>query len=156
MTKTLRELFPDEVFTEHELEAEAQMNEDERAIDQRLSGKPRPHDKYVLNEEHVAIPVGLGTWAVWWLERPAKRIVKQEDVGEFVVSTVFLGLDHSHWFGGPRQLFETMIFTQQGKRGHDVYCDRYATWAQAVAGHERTIVKLRAGTLFEKESSNEP
>ena len=53
------------------------------------------------------------------------------------VSTVFLGLDHS--FGGPRPiLFETMAFVDN----KDVGCERYSTWAEAKAGHQRWVKKI--------------
>ena len=50
------------------------------------------------------------------------------------VSTVFLGTDLSFGREAP-QWFETMIFG--GK--HDGWCDRYATWAEAEAGHAEAV-----------------
>jgi hypothetical protein len=52
---------------------------------------------------------------------------------------VFLGLDHQYGFNGPPVLFETMIFG--GK--HDDYQDRYLTWDEAEAGHERAVKMVR-------------
>lgn len=53
------------------------------------------------------------------------------------VSTVFLGLDHAWYVGydGPPILFETMIFGGE----HDEYQERYHTWDEAKAGHQRAI-----------------
>ena len=56
-----------------------------------------------------------------------------------VVSTVFLGLDHS-FGGGPPLLFETMIFDG----GEEEHCVRYSTWQQAEEGHKEAC-KLALG-----------
>lgn len=62
-------------------------------------------------------------------------------MGEAEVSTVFLALDHSHYPSGPPILFETMVFGGP----HDEHTDRYATWDEAVAGHNRILAALRDG-----------
>lgn len=67
------------------------------------------------------------------------RVVGRDDVGGVGVSTVMLGLDHG-WGGRGPLLFETMIFGGP----HDGYQDRYATHAEAVAGHA-AAVKLAKG-----------
>jgi hypothetical protein len=55
------------------------------------------------------------------------------------VSTVWLGLDHS--FGGPVPLiFETMVFSSLREMS-ELDCDRYATEAEALAGHKRLCEK---------------
>ena len=58
------------------------------------------------------------------------RIVKQEEVKDVSISTVFLGLDHRFGKGEPL-LFETMIFG--GKE--DGYQNRCTTWEQAEEMH---------------------
>ena len=73
----------------------------------------------------------------------AARQVGLDSVGDYRVSTVFLGLDHG--FGGARLWFETMVF--KGDSYADRYCDRYETAEQAKAGHLDTVNKLLAGTL---------
>lgn len=64
------------------------------------------------------------------------RIVKQTTLptGEFI-STVFLGINHAFMPDMKPQLFETMIF----KGEHDQYQERYSTWDEAEAGHEKAI-----------------
>ncbi len=54
-----------------------------------------------------------------------------------VVSTVFLGTDHNFTGKGPPVLFETMIFVNGG----DEWQDRYTSWNDAVAGHERAVLR---------------
>ena len=61
--------------------------------------------------------------------------------GRFV-STVWLGIDHA--FGEqPPLIFETMVFPERGN-WHEEDCDRYATEAEARAGHEAMVAKWSA------------
>lgn len=63
------------------------------------------------------------------------RIVARDVVGKVLISTVFLGLDHSFGNSGPPILFETMVFPNHVKHLHETHCQRYATWDEAEAGH---------------------
>lgn len=76
-----------------------------------------------------------------WAEcrRSGRFIVKQEQIRNRRISTVFLGLDHS--FGGPPAWFETMVFPLDSHA--DMDCVRYATYAEAVAGHGRMVDRWR-------------
>lgn len=62
------------------------------------------------------------------------------------VSTVFLWMDHN--FGdGPPILFETMVFgppseERPNRLGEDLYQERYATWAEAEAGHAAAVARF--------------
>jgi hypothetical protein len=78
------------------------------------------------------------TWARWIETNRQARIVKQEMVGNYFVSTVFLGLDHG--FGGGPLWFETMVFLGAGTED---FSERYETWDEAVAGHERAVALYR-------------
>lgn len=96
--------------------------------------------KYILDEE--GNPVAVDDVLVWaeWMEGPAERWrMALTQVGECRVSTVFLGLDH-RWGEGPPILFETMVFG--GLLDGEV--ERYATLAEAMAGHESLASKVRA------------
>ena len=100
--------------------------------------------KYVLNSKNE--PTVVDDTELWAAAFEANKIVKQELVTELGglwtpfeppwVSTVFLGLDHNWSNEGPPIVFETMIFNgvydQKGQW-------RYATWDEAVEGHERTV-----------------
>jgi len=57
--------------------------------------------------------------------------VAHTTIGQVLISTVFLGLDHQ-WGDGPPLLFETMVFG--GAYHHE--CERYSTWDEAEAGHK--------------------
>lgn len=64
------------------------------------------------------------------------RILAKTEIGDACVSTVFLGINHGTennplWF-------ETMIFGG----ACDKYCDRYATYDEAIKGHEKVKAML--------------
>lgn len=69
-----------------------------------------------------------------------RRVGKTRVFDRAEVSTVFLGLDHQWDPDGPPLLFETMVF---GGR-LDEHTERYSTWDEAVAGHERVVAMVRA------------
>lgn len=86
-------------------------------------------EHYILDGKTI-VSCDLLTWARWF-ER-GDRTVALTNAGAVRVSTVFLGMNHQ--FGeGPPLLFETMVFG--GERDERV--ERYATWAEAEAGHEK-------------------
>jgi hypothetical protein len=96
--------------------------------------------QYILRG-HEAVPAELMPWAEWFeTAREERRVASDELEGGVLVSTVFLGLDHSRW-QGPPLLFETMVFTGP----HDGWQDRYTTWDEAEAGHRRVVEALREG-----------
>lgn len=72
-------------------------------------------------------------WATEF-ETGNRDVGKTELPNNVRVSTVFLGLDHS-WTEDEVLLFETMIFGGE----HDEYCERYSTWEDAEAGHQRAV-----------------
>ena len=92
-------------------------------------------------------PITLRQWADGQMPTPEgknPKVVKQEHVGDYFISTVLLGLDHS--FGsGPPLIFETMIFNQSddakelGNDWLDTYCERYSTKEQALEGHQVAV-----------------
>jgi hypothetical protein len=97
-------------------------------------------DKFILVGHEPVEEPDLICW-VEWLEN-ADRHVRHTEQGDVRVSTVFLGLDYNFSGRGPPHLFETMAFV-----GHDsVGCDRYATWAEAEAGHDRWVQQVFKAT----------
>lgn len=74
----------------------------------------------------------------FWMQMLADdeyRVVGQHEAGGVLVSTVWLGLDHS--FGGEvSKIFETMVFS---KGMQEDVCRRYATLAEALRGHIETV-----------------
>lgn len=96
---------------------------------------------YILdnNNKPVAKPV---LEASQWLEdNDHRRILKRDEIGGILVSTVFLGLDHA-WDSDIPVLWETMIFGGE----HDQYQERYTSYKDALEGHEFAL------TLITKEN----
>ncbi len=85
----------------------------------------------------------LMKWGRWFQGHRDERIVKQEKVNGYKVSTVFLGLDHNWSLKGPPVLWETMVF---GKgRPLDTETDRCAgSKEQAEAMHARMVRRVKA------------
>lgn len=127
---------------------------------------------FVLDAEHNVIPLerdrsGRHADTLMWAmsfenfrERQVARTTIWRWWGAVWVSTVFLGLDHSFGMQGPPIVFETMAFPVWGSSCGQEWdpatdehgtSDRYATWAEAVAGHWDIVNHVRAhrGTLRE-------
>ncbi len=68
------------------------------------------------------------------LQKGKSNSLFRNEIGEVLVSTVFLGLNHRYGEGVP-VLFETMIFGGE----HDQYQDRYCTYDEAEAGHKKAL-----------------
>lgn len=100
---------------------------------------------YVLDRHHTVVAAqDILEWARFF-EKRKKRIVKQETIGHYWVSTVFLGIDHGFGTGAP-VLFETMVFLDKEDSCSDREsggCERYCTWEEAAAGHEVVCARLR-------------
>ena len=79
------------------------------------------------------------------------KILQQDHVGNFMVSTIWLGLDHNFSFKGPPIIFESMVFDQFGRSGfsvgQQVDCRRYATQQEAMAGHAELLAQWTPTTV---------
>jgi hypothetical protein len=99
---------------------------------------------YVL-EGHDAVPLengeSFGVREAEELCRSIGRRVAHDEIGEVVVSTVFLGLSAQHR-EGPPLVFETLVFPRNDVR-------RYSTWDEALEGHGRIVAAVRAGAWEE-------
>lgn len=100
------------------------------------------------------------SYAMQRMRAAGTNIVKQENVGQFWISTVFLGLDHNFnrmWGEGVPLVFETMVFEREddeptyvsnifeklrfsgGIDWHDIEMSRCSTWEQAEAQHAAVV-----------------
>lgn len=101
-------------------------------------------DRYILDATGQPVPEpDLMKWALWM--ETHERHVAETTIGASRVSTVFLGLDHSFSCLGPEMeripiLFETMVFGGP----LDEYQERYATRAEAEAGHAAAVAAVQA------------
>ena len=103
------------------------------------------HHHYILDDAGNVVPCDLMTWARWF-ENVENRRVAFDEVGDYQVSTIFLGLDHSFDYG-PQDpltwkpvLWESIIF--------DVIRDckemlRYRSREAALAGHAHLVELAR-------------
>lgn len=109
---------------------------------------------YKLDKNRTVVPASdMLDWALFF-EKQDRRIVKQECIAEYWVSTVFLGIDHGFNRSGAPVLFETMVFVDKEEdadsgeskarqRESTGGCERYCTWDEAAAGHEAVCARLR-------------
>ena len=91
---------------------------------------------YILRGKIPILEENILVWAQWF--ETANRTVARTEMGTEVVSTVFLGIDHS--FGNEIPiLFETMVF------GGDYDGDekRYSTWEEAEVGHNEMVNMIK-------------
>jgi hypothetical protein len=101
---------------------------------------------YILDERGEPVETDLYTWAAWF-EDPSNRVLahdRDESGGrDILVSTIFLGIDHGYG-GGPPLLWETMVLKDGGG---DVYCERYTSRADAIAGHRHACKLANEGAF---------
>lgn len=98
-------------------------------------------EQYILKNWQVVKEPDMAKY-IKWFENPLHKVVSRTLIcanPEIVVSTVFLGIDHSFEKDGEPVLFETMVFG--GELNLDQ--DRYCTVEQAIAGHEEMCQKAR-------------
>ena len=95
---------------------------------------------YVLDGREPVETCSARSWSEWMEAKPDRRVARSE-VGDIAISTVFLGLDHACDDCGPPQIFETCWFNTPDTDDH---IERYATWAEAEAGHARAVERARA------------
>ena len=71
------------------------------------------------------------------------RRIGMEELGDFTVSTVFLGIDHrSDRSVGEPILFETMVFRNGAE--YAGFTQRYCSLAAAEQGHKETFMAVKA------------
>lgn len=114
---------------------------------------------YWLREDHSVEPgpkiedrVAYNAYGNWLYGKTNgisnRRIAFTETVTGLEVSTVFLGLDHSH--GGRRPvLFETMVFRHQDGGRDTVAQGRYFTWDEAMEGHKANVADHGGPVIIE-------
>ncbi len=99
---------------------------------------------YILDENRRPIPADVVTWGKW-REIDENIRVGQTKVGEVLVSTVFLGIDHNFLGRGKPILFETLVFG--GPLNDEM--DRYRTWKEAELGHKEMVERVEAAAVGE-------
>lgn len=95
--------------------------------------------KYILDGHNPIVENDLIKWAKWF--EKADRHVAKDNVDNFSISTVFLGIDHSFGDESKPILFETLVFG--GKLDGEM--ERYSTWEEAKKGHKEMVNKVKKG-----------
>lgn len=88
-------------------------------------------------------PIAMEDWARLHADREYQRIA-QHWVRGWMVSTVWLGIDHGFGLSDAPLIFETMIFPPGDEAGEfgvwdGQYCERHPTEEAAQAGHDRAL-----------------
>ena len=98
---------------------------------------------YLLDEKGVPYPTDdrhtANDLLINWLKRRVGLDEKEVAGHSIRISTVFLVMDHNHFFEGPPVLYETMLFIDD--KAIDGATERYETREQAIAGHAETLEK---------------
>jgi hypothetical protein len=96
---------------------------------------------YILEQNTPVACTSGPEWQEWIEQAGDRRIVGQDDAGDFLVSTVFQGVDPVLPDSPTPLLFETLIYDRNGQ----VAGNRglYPTWAMAEVGHRRAVLRLR-------------
>ena len=92
---------------------------------------------YILEDGEPRRVDDHSEWAEWLAS--ADITVAKTKLGDVLISTVFLGVDHNFGFYGNPILFETMIFGGE----YDDYQERYTTLEESMYGHERAVALVR-------------
>lgn len=95
---------------------------------------------YLLKGKTPRLVKDSKEWAKWY-----KKHSQQIDacvVGNYSITTVFIGIDHNFFGKGPPLLFETMVFECK-RAAINNFTRRYSTWDEAQAGHDEIVKELK-------------
>ena len=84
--------------------------------------------------------IEMKKWSQIWNSQ--ERFLAQDEVNEYFVSTVWLGMNHNVE-GGEPLIFETMTFAQGEDKKFDEYQWHYSTKEEALAGHAHAIALIK-------------
>lgn len=96
-------------------------------------------EKYILGEDQKpALCNDLMKWLEWFEDanESGSLRIAEDSVGDYRVSTIFLGINHQFKYGDRPILYETIVFD---KEGNDVLQHRYSTREEALTGHQELI-----------------
>lgn len=92
--------------------------------------------------------IDIDRWALLMQDRRYQVLV-QDHVGPYMVSTVWLGIDHN-FDEGPPLIFETMVFKTDSVEGR-----RYTTEEEALAGHAELLNEVSLLGHLDESSRSE-
>lgn len=104
-------------------------------------------DGYPVYYDRKGAPITQEKWLELFGQDGYKRI-KLDQVGAYIISTVWLGMNHNFSHKGAPIIFETMVFSEDdwispipGLR--DLDCERYATEVAALIGHDKMVERVK-------------
>jgi hypothetical protein len=89
---------------------------------------------YVLDDARRGVPGSMDEWVAIRMDFDNRCRVGWTQLGDHEVSTVFLGVDHSHGIGTVRD--DGLGSGRSSVGGH------YATWKEAEAGHKAVVERI--------------
>lgn len=96
---------------------------------------------YTLDDNKDLIPTNdPSVWSRFLIYERDKCIVRQDSVGEYTISTVFVGWGGGGWGTGNPRIFETLITGPED----DVFF-LWGSWEEASAGHQALVAGLQKG-----------
>lgn len=104
-----------------------------------------------LYYDRAGKPVSREVFAVLF-DNMQYRQVGLDKIGDVMISTVWLGINHQFNSDGPPIVFETLV---TGVNDGDEEMYRYATDEEARRGHAALVAKYKA-ELDEEEAKNDP
>lgn len=95
--------------------------------------------KWILNSHGIPVPCDDDEkWSRWFNDINNRRIEETKLENGYVISTVFLGIDHNFWGRGFPVLYETMLFDPKGEEAD---CIRATTELDSRLNHRKLIKK---------------
>lgn len=100
---------------------------------------------YLLNPDKSVRKVDHDEYVANYESQEHDKIIAQEFIGDYYISTVFLGIAFD-----PNQVFETMVFMKDRDKidFSGIYEQRYRTYLEAATGHVETVIKLKRNGLL--------
>jgi len=87
--------------------------------------------------------------AEWGEMRENNRRIAEDELDDFWISTVYVGMNMQYG-DGPPLIYETMVFRRLENGEIDfseLYCDRYPTREAAEIGHEYAVREVKLGRI---------
>jgi hypothetical protein len=100
-------------------------------------------------------PIDFERWSLLFQDKRYQQIASDTLHG-YLVSTVWLGIDHGWGFTREPVIFETMVFNVRDAPYPDVEQRRYCTEEQARAGHAEVVNEVELIARAELDPQLEP
>jgi hypothetical protein len=113
-----------------------------------------PTDYYPYYDKE-GIKISFEEW-IAFKQKPDYSVVKQETIGDYQVSTVWLGTNCDYGNTGRPIIFETMVFTDKEVNEHEDLQFRYVNEVEAWEGHKAVVALVKAqDKTHKKEEDND-